>query len=87
MLIATVSHIVLVLCLFHVLLCSALCLLSSFAIILMRARELVAMFFFVFLVSLGCYCSVALSHCVVGQIGLQCVIAAFPDHAHLPFLL
>ena len=62
-----------------------LCLLSSFAVILTRKRELAAMLCLpgVF----DCYCSVALSHCAVGYIGLHYVIVASLDHAHLHFLL
>ena len=43
-----------------------LCVLSSFTIILMGKRELVALLF-VFIVSSGCYCSVAISHSAVGR--------------------
>ena len=59
-----------------------LCALSSFAVILIRKRELVA------LISLSFRCLVRLSVNVlwlfltVPWVGLQCVIVVFPDHAH-----
>ena len=49
---------------------------SSFAIILMGKRELVALLSFVFLVSRGC--CVALHG---GAMGLSAVVV-FPDHTH-----
>ena len=47
--------------------CALLCVISSFAIILMRKRELVAKFFFVFRMSCYCKCSVALPDGAVGR--------------------
>ena len=63
--------------------CVLLCVLSSFAIILMRKRELVA------LLLLSSRCLVTLSvpwlFLIVPFVGLQCVIVVFPDHTHLLF--
>ena len=63
--------------------CSLLYFHSSFAIILIGKRELVALIlFFAFLVP--CDCCVALS---CGATGLSIVlIVVIPDHAHLLFL-
>ena len=56
---------------------------SSFAIILMRKRELVALL----LLSFGCLVTVNLLRLflTVPWVGLQCVIVVFPDHTHLLF--
>ena len=71
-----------VLCLFHVLLC-IVCVLSSFAIISMGKRELVA------LLCLFSLCLVIVVvqwlFLTVPWVGLQCVILVFPDHTHLLF--
>ena len=60
------------------------CVLSSFAIILKRRRELVALL----LLSYGCFVSVngLWLFLTVPWVGLQCVIVVFPDHTHLSFL-
>ena len=47
-----------------------LCVLSSFTIILMGKRELVALLF-VFLVSSDCYCSVVIYHSAVGRSAIR----------------
>ena len=62
--------------------------LSSFAIILTKKRELIALLTrvtlrFCFLMSCYCKCPVALPHSAV--VGLLFVILVFPDHNHLPF--
>ena len=68
-------------CNFSMFNCELLCVYSSFAIILMEKRELVALGFFVFLVSRDC--CVALPH---GAKGLSAVVSVvFPDHIHLLF--
>ena len=67
-----------VLCLIRVLLCSTWCLLSIFAIILLRNKELV-----VFLVYCGCKCSEALLRGAMGW--LQCAYVVFHGHTHLLF--
>ena len=56
-----------------------LCILSSFAIILKRKRELVAL-----LLSYRCLVTVNVLwlFLTVQWVGLQCVIVVFPDHAH-----
>ena len=60
-----------------------LCVHSSFAIILKRKRELVA------LLSLSYRCIVTINFLwlflTVPWVGLQCVIEVFPDHTHLLF--
>ena len=60
-----------------------LCVLSSFAIILKRKRELVALL----LLSHGCLVTVNVRwfFLTVPWIGLQCMIVVFPDHTHLLF--
>ena len=60
-----------------------LCVLSSFAIILKRTRELVVLL----LLSYGCLVSVNVLwlFLTVMWVGLQCVIVVFPGHTHLPF--
>ena len=62
---------------------SLLCVLSSFAIILERKRELVVLL----LVSFGCLVTVNVLwlFLTVLWVGLQCVIVVFPDHTHLLF--
>ena len=55
------------------------CVHLSFAVILIGKRELVALLFFVFLVSRDC--CVTLPHGVTGW--LQLVIVVFSDHTHL----
>ena len=59
------------------------CVLSSFAIIMKRKRELVALL----LLSDGCFVSlnVLWLFCTVPWVGLQCEIVVFPDHTHLLF--
>ena len=62
--------------------CYALfCVHSSFAIVLMGKRELVA------LLSLSSWCLVIVVwlFLAVPWVGLQCIIVVFPDHTHLPF--
>ena len=63
--------------------CALLCDLSSFAIILKRKRDLVALL----LVSNGCLVTVYVLwlFLTVPWVGLQCVIVVFPDHTHLLF--
>ena len=69
--------------------CYALfCVLSSFAIILKRKRELFALL----LLSYGCLVTVNVLwlFLTVSRVDLQCVIVVFPDHTHLllsPILL
>ena len=60
-----------------------LCVFSSFAIILKRKRELVALL----LLSDGCLATVNVLwlFLTVLWVSLQCVIVAFPDHTHLLF--
>ena len=62
-----------------------LCVHPSFAIILKRKRKLVA------LLVLSYRCIVAINilwlFLKVLWVGLQCVIVAFPDHAHLLFVI
>ena len=73
-----------VLCLY--LFCYALlCVLSGFAIILKRDRELVALL----LLSYGCLVTINLLwlFLMVPWVGLQCVIVVFPDHTQLLFCL
>ena len=62
--------------------CALLCVHSSFAIILMWKRELVA------LLSLSSWCLVIVVWLfrTVPQICLQFVIVVFPDHSHLLFV-
>ena len=57
---------------------------SSFAIILKRKRELVALL----LLSFGCIVTVnnLWLFLTVPWVGLQCVIVVFPDHTHLHLL-
>ena len=79
-----VSPIVRVMCLFCVLLCSALlCVLSSFSTILNGKRELVALLCF----SSWCLVTVILVwlFLTVKWVGLQCVIVVFPDHIYFFF--
>ena len=61
--------------------CALFCVLHSFAIILKRKRELVA------LLLLSCECLVAVNDlCLflaVLWVGLQCVVLVFPDNTHL----
>ena len=63
--------------------CALLCVLSSFAIILKRKRELVS------LLLLSCGRLVAVDvlrlFLTVPLVGLRCVIVVFPDHTHLHF--
>ena len=60
-----------------------LCVQSSFAIILKRKRNQVA------LLSLSYRCVIAINAVLlfltVPWVGLQCVIVVFPDHTHLLF--
>ena len=60
-----------------------LCVHTSFAIILTRKREMVALLLLFF------WCLVAVnvlwSFLTVSWVGLQCVIVVFPDHTHLLF--
>ena len=58
-----------------------LCVLSSFAIILKRKRELGALL----LLSYGCLVYVLWLFLTVPWVGLQCVIVVFPDNTRLPF--
>ena len=62
--------------------CTLLCVPSSFAIILMGKRELVA------LLSLSSWCLVIVVwlFLAVPWVGLQFVIVVFPDDTHLLFL-
>ena len=62
-----------------------LCVISSFAIILKRKRELVALL----LLSYGYLVTVNVLwlFLMVQWVGLQCVIVVFPDHTHLLFVL
>ena len=57
-----------------------LCVLSSFAIILKKKRELIALR----LLSCGCLATVyvLLLFLTVSWVGLQCVNVLFPDHTH-----
>ena len=59
---------------------SLLCVLSSFAIILTRKRELIALLLLCFkcLVTVNVLCFFL----TVPWVGLQCVIVVFPDHTH-----
>ena len=61
--------------------CALLCVLSSFAIILRRERELVALL----LLSYGCLVTVNILclFLAVPWVGLRCVLVVFPDHTHL----
>ena len=63
--------------------CAVLCVLSRFAIILIGKRELAA------LLCLSSWCLVIVIVLwlfrTVQWVGLQCVIAVFPDHTHLLF--
>ena len=63
--------------------CALLFVLSGFAIILARKRELVALL----LLSLGCLDTVNVLwlFITVLWVGLQCVIVVFPDHTRLLF--
>ena len=65
--------------------CTLLCVLSRFAIILMGKRVLVS------LLCLSSWCPVIvivlLFFHTVPWVGLQSVIAVFPDHTHLLFLI
>ena len=56
---------------------------SSFAIILTRKKELVALL----LLSLGCLVTVSVLwlFCTVLWVGMQCVTVIFPDYTHLLF--
>ena len=62
-----------------------LCVLSSFAIILKRKRDMAA------LLLLPCGCLIAVYvlwlFLAVLLFGLQCVIVVFPDHTHLMFYI
>ena len=60
-----------------------LCILSSFAMLLKRKRELVALL----LLSCGCLVTVnaLLLFLTVPWVSLQCVIVVIPDHTHLNF--
>ena len=60
-----------------------LCVHSSFATILKRKRKLVALL----LLSYGCIVTINVLwlFLTVPWVGLQCVIAVFPDHTHLLF--
>ena len=60
-----------------------LCAHSSFAIILKRKRKLVALL----LLSYRCIVTINVLwlYLTVQWVGLQCVIAVFPDHTHLLF--
>ena len=60
-----------------------LCVLSSFAILLKRMRELVALL----VLSYGCLVTVIVLwlFLTVSWVGMQCVIVVFPDHTHLFF--
>ena len=62
-----------------------LCVHSSFAIILKRKRKLVALF----VLSYRCIVTIDILWLFlkVLWVGLQCVIVAFPDHAHLLFVI
>ena len=57
-----------------------ICVVSSFAIILTRKSELVALL----LLSLGCLVTIIALWLfpTVPWVGLQCVIVVFPDHTH-----
>ena len=70
-----------VLCLF-LFWCVLLCVLSSFAIILKRKRELVALLLFTY----GCLVTLNVLRLfiMVLWVGLQCVIVVNPDHARRP---
>ena len=59
------------------------CVLSSFAIIMKRKRELVALL----LLSDGCFLSLNVLWLfrTVPWVSLQCEIVVFPDHTHLLF--
>ena len=63
--------------------CALLGVLSSFAIILKRKRELFALL----LLSYGCLVTVNVLRplLTVPWVGLRCVIVVFPDHTHLHF--
>ena len=63
--------------------CALLCVLSSFAIILKKKRELVALL----LLSYRCLVTVNVLwlFLAVPWVGLQCVIVVFPDRTHLFF--
>ena len=65
--------------------CALLCDLSSFAIILKRKRDLVALL----LVSNGCLVTVYALwlFLTVPWVGLQCVIVVFPDHTNFLVLI
>ena len=58
-----------------------LCILSSFAIILKRKRELISLL----LLSYGRLVTVNVLWLTVPWVGLQCVIVVFPYHTHLLF--
>ena len=62
--------------------CALLCVHSSFAIILMEKRELVALLY----VSSWCLLIVVWLFLAVRRVCLQFVIVVFPDHTHLLFL-
>ena len=64
---------------------TVLCVLSSFAIILTRKRELVALL----LLSFRCIVTVNIVwlYLTVPWVGLQCVIVVFPDHTLLLFMI
>ena len=61
-----------------------LCVLSSFAIILKRKRELLALL----LLTYGCLVTVYVLwlFLTVPWVGLQCVIVVFPDYIHFLFM-
>ena len=65
--------------------CAVLCVLSSFTIILVAKKEMVA------LLCLPSWCLLTLivlwPFLMVPCVGLQCVIVVFPDHTHLLVLI
>ena len=56
-----------------------LCALSSFATILKRKRELVALLLIVLRISCYCKCSVAFPHDILGW-SKELIIVVYPDH-------
>ena len=63
--------------------CAVICVLSSFAIILMGLERADCFTLFVFLVYCDCKCSVAFLE--VPWVALRCVIMVFPDLTHILF--
>ena len=66
--------------------CALLCVLSSFAIILKRKKELVALL----ILSYGCCVTVNVLRFFLmapGVGGLSCVIVVFPNHTQLLFVI